>query len=87
MWWKETVCLIVGLSVVLVAVGTTTLFPKPEKAQASESEALVFVGKTPVDGTYQYLHHYRSKKDGTNCFVLVTESVAKTAQHVSCVRN
>ncbi len=85
--WKHTLYVAAGLlGIPVLAVGIVSLVPAPGKAQANRPEMMTFVGKIPIDGTYEHLHHYQSK-NGTNCFVLVTERGAKTAQHISCVRN
>lgn len=86
--WKSTLAVGAGLAVVLGAVWVGDSIGRATKARAqgAPTEELTFLGKTPVVGTYEYIHHYRSK-DGTNCFVVVVERVVKTAQHLSCVRN
>ncbi len=83
--WKSTVYLGVALLIPMVGVGVGSLIPKPVHAQASP-DLLVFVGKTPVGETQEFLYQYRGR-NGTMCVTLVTERGAKTAQHVSCVRN
>ncbi|MBP9668765.1 MAG: hypothetical protein KBE09_00560 [Candidatus Pacebacteria bacterium] len=85
MWKKEALLFVAVMGIIMTAAGIASLIPKPVQAQANP-DLLVYVGKTPIGDTQEFLYQYRGR-NGTMCVTLVTERVVKTAQHISCVRN